>query len=58
MNLGFVGAGSMAFEHARVFEALNCKIIAVAATKESKSIDSFAKRFSVPAQLRDRKSVV
>jgi predicted dehydrogenase len=53
MNLGFVGAGSMAFEHARVFEALNCKIIAVAATKESKTIESFARRFSVPNQFRN-----
>lgn len=53
MKIGFVGAGSMAFEHARVFEALNCKIFAVCATKESRSIDSFASRFSVPNLFRD-----
>lgn len=53
MNLGFIGSGSMAFEHARVFEALKCKLIAVAATQESKSIDSFASRFSVPTRLVD-----
>jgi predicted dehydrogenase len=47
MKLGFIGAGSMAFEHARVFEALNCDIYSACATRDSKNLDRFCKRFNV-----------
>jgi predicted dehydrogenase len=47
MKLGFIGAGSMAFEHARVYEALNCDIYAACATRDSKNLDRFCRRFNV-----------
>jgi hypothetical protein len=42
MNIGFIGAGYMAHEHAKVFEYLGCNIAAVATRKSSASLERFS----------------
>jgi hypothetical protein len=42
MNIGFIGAGYMAHEHAKVFEYLGCNIAAVSTRKSSASLERFS----------------
>ena len=45
MNIGFIGAGYMGYEHAKVFEFLGCNIAAVASRNSSASAERFLTHF-------------
>jgi len=47
MNIGFIGSGKMAFEHALVFKHLGCKIYGVANPRDSKNLKLFLAEFQI-----------
>jgi predicted dehydrogenase len=49
LRIGFIGCGQISRFHADALSALGCKIVAVSARPESKSIEEFKNQYSIPA---------
>jgi len=54
MNIGFIGAGYMAHEHAKVFEFLGCNVAAIASRNSEVSSERFSGNFKSARRYIDK----